>query len=371
MLKPPSLWLAVEEQYQFIDPETREMPAFLLTNLSPTGITWREFRRERDDVVTWSTDEPAAVAKVSELEGLLLERRHRVFQEAAKEGYRVAIAGTHPLATWQSAAQAPKQRFHGTLRHLQVEAAPRLLFFTLHVQVGVEDLNLAVDIMNVVRYMLPHILAVSASSPFWQGENTGLKSYRAILSDALPRSGIPDQFGSWGSYQRLAKSLIKTNSIGGEEDLWWDVRISPARHAIDFRICDANPRLRDVLALAALFQSLVAWLWDLRRRNLTFRTYHGDLIKENRWLAARYGLDTTLVDFGKREHVPARSLLREMLYLVMDHGERLGNRPYLERIYTILETGTSADRQLAVYERTGSLSAVVDHLVEETAEDVA
>ncbi len=371
MLKPPSLWVAVEEQYQFIEPESRGMPAFLLTNLSPTGITWREFRQDRDDVKTWVTEEPAVATQISELENMLRARRRRVFRKASEEGLKVAIAGTHPFATWRSAHQAPKQRFHGVLRNLKVEASPRLMFFTLHVQVGVEDLNLAVDIMNVSRYMLPHILAVSASSPFWQGENTGLKSYRAILSDALPRSGIPDQFSSWGSYRRLAKSLIKTNSIGGEEDLWWDVRISPARHAIDFRVCDANPRLRDVLALAALFQALVAWFWDLRKRNLTFRMYHGDLIKENRWLAARYGLDTDLVDFGKRENVPARSLLRELLYLVMGAAERLGNRAYLERIHTILETGTSADRQLKVYESTGSLTAVVDHLTEETAEGVA
>jgi len=246
----------------------------------------------------------------------------------------------------------------------------RMLFFSMHVHVGVEDRHLAIDMMNVVRYMLPHVLAVSASSPFWRGENTGLKSFRAILIDDVPRSGMPDFFRSWSTYRRLIRSMLNTKSMVEDTDIWWDVRVHPRLPVLDFRICDANPRAVDVLALAALFQALVAWLWDLRRRNLTFRVYHGDLIKENRWRASRYGLDTKLVDFGKREEVPARSLVRELLYLVMEQAETLDSRSYLERIYTVLESGNSADRQVRVFETEGTLAAVVDHLVAETAQDV-
>ena len=367
MLNPPSLSLSVEEQYQFIQPDTRALSAFLLSRRTEEGLYWREFRADSGLADRWQTTAPPVVTRVADLAEIVAQRRQTVIARAAQQGWRVAIAGTHPFASWSAVEPIFAERFHGVLGNVD-STTSRLLFFSLHVQVGVEDLNLAVDSMNVVRYLMPHFLAISASSPFWEGEDTGLRSYRAVLIDGLPRAGIPDQFSSWGSYRRLIDALLKTNSMAEDIDVWWDVRVHPRLPLLDCRVCDANPRLMDVLALAALFQAVVAWLWDLRRRNLTFRIYHGDLSKENRWRAARYGLDAALIDFGKQEALPARTLLRELFYLIMEYAEQLDSWRYLEPLFSVVETGNSAERQLRVYRETGSLTAVVDQLIAETAQ---
>ncbi len=368
MLRAPSLTLALEEEYQFVDPVTRSLEGILLQRLTAEETLWRTIT-DRGHNRTDEVGPPVPrVARVADLEELLAEQRARVAQHAAARGWQVLVAGTHPFTIWGDPEEVLVERFRGTLRTLD-DIIPHLLFFSLNVQVGVEDRNLAVDIMDVSRYMMPHVLAVAASSPLWQGENTGLKSFRATLMENVPRSGMPDRFRSWSAYRQYVDSMLRTNSMADETHIWWDVRVHPRLPVLEFRICDANPRQEDVLALVALFQSLVAWLWDLRRRNLTFRLYHGDLIKENRWRAARYGLDTNLVDFGKREELAARSLVRELLHLVMPYAQELECVRYLERIYTVLERGTSADRQLEVFSATSSPQAVVEHLIQETSGD--
>ncbi len=366
MIQPPSLSLAVEEEHQWIDPDTREMKGFLLQRITSDGMVWREYDPRHDAFRDELVGSVVRMRTLSELESLLQERRYIVHQRAKRRGLLVLSAGTHPFTSWHDPVEALAERFRGTVGTLDSMIA-RLLFFGLTVQIGVEDRNLAVDIMNVSRYMMPHVLAVSASSPFWRGEATGLQSFRATLLENVPRAGVPDRFRTWSAYHRYLTSMRKTNSIAHITDIWWDVQVHPEMPVLEFRVCDANPRLEDVLALVALLQAIVAWLWDLRRRNLTFRIYHGDLIQENRWRAARYGLDTKLIDFGKEEEIPARSLLRELLHLVMGYAEQLDSWRYLERIYSILELGNSAQRQLRVYERSGSLKDVVDHLVTETA----
>ncbi len=367
MLTPPSLSVSVEEHYQFVDPESGELKAFVTQSHSREGIIWLTFEKGAGVVSREVTPLPPRAPSISALEEMLLEQRKQIFEMASRKGMKVVVAGTHPFSRWagpSTAASAPN------VPRTLVGKVYEELFFGLHVQVGVEDRKLAIDMMNVARYMMPHVLTVSASSPFWRGENTGLRSFRAILLENLPRAGMPDQFPTWSSYQRLLNSLLKTNSMESETDIWWDVRVHPQLPLLDFRVCDANPLVKDVLALAALLQALAAWFWDLRRKNLTFRLYHGDLIKENRWWAARYGLEADLVDFGKRERFPVKSLVREMLHLVLEFSENFGSRRYLERIYSILESGNSADRQLQEFRNSGSLKSVVDLLASETAQGV-
>jgi carboxylate-amine ligase len=252
------------------------------------------------------------------------------------------------------------------LEEMQV-LAQRLLIFGMHVHVGVEDRSFAVDAMNVARYMLPHILALSTSSPFWMGRKTGLKSYRANIFEDFPRSGISDVYRTPADYDALVKTLVNTGCIPDGSKIWWDVRPHHQYPTLEFRICDICTRVDEAVAIAALFQAIVLWLWKLRRKNISFRVYRRELIEENRWRAARYGLDGKLIDFGKSIELPARGLIEELLDLVAEEVDELGTTVYLQPLRSILNAGTSADRQLSVFnESEGDLKAVVDHLISET-----
>jgi carboxylate-amine ligase len=218
--------------------------------------------------------------------------------------------------------------------------------------------------------MLPHVLALSTSSPFWLGVHTGLKSYRSEVFTRMPRTGIPDHFESNSSFQRYVELLIKTGCIDDGKKIYWDVRPHPFFPTLEFRICDIPTRVDDTIAIAALFQALVAKFNELLDQNLTFCLHHKMLIEENKWRAVRYGLDGKMIDFGKRREVPIRDLIRELLTFVDDVVDDLGSRQEIEHIHTILERGTSADEQLSVWRETGDIKAVVDHLIEKTMENV-
>ena len=225
--------------------------------------------------------------------------------------------------------------------------------------------------MNVVRYLLPHMLCLTASSPFWMGRNTGLKSYRSIIFRNFPRSGIPRAFTSWSDFQYFVDTLVATNTIPDGTKIWWDVRPNWSYPTLEFRICDVCTRVEEAVCVAAIFQAIIAKLWKLRRDNLTFRVYPFDLIEENKWRAVRYGLDGKLIDFGKQAELPARDLLRELIeWFIADVVDELGSRQEIEYAYRIMEEGSSADRQLATFARTGDLNAVVDQLIAESAEGV-
>ncbi|MEE8267716.1 MAG: carboxylate-amine ligase, partial [Gemmatimonadales bacterium] len=288
----------------------------------------------------------------------------------AESGLRIAAAGSHPFSSWLAQDITPLDRYAGVREDLQ-EVAQQTLVFGMHVHVGIEDREFMIDTMNVVRYFLPHLLCLSTSSPFWMGRNTGLKSYRSILWNNFPRTGIPRAFGSWSEYQQLVDTLVHTGSMEEGSKIWWDLRPHWKYPTLEFRVCDICTRVDEAICLAALFQAIVAKLWKLRRDNLTFRTYPLDLIQENKWRAVRYGLDGKLIDFGKQEEIPARDLIRELVeWFLDDVVDELGSRREVEYALTILEEGTSADRQVAVFERTGDLKAVVDHLIAETADGV-
>jgi carboxylate-amine ligase len=284
---------------------------------------------------------------------------------AKQNGLRLAAAATHPFAHYQDQEIHPDERYRTIVEDLQLVARENLIF-GLHVHVGVQDRETAIHLMNAARYFLPHILALSTNSPFWMGVKTGLKSYRCKVFDKFPRTNIPDYFPSWGEYESFVNLLIKTNCIDNAKKIWWDLRPHPFFNTLEFRVADIPMRADETIALAALMQATLFKLYKLYCANQGFRLYRRALIMENKWRAARYGLDGKIIDFGKKIEVPVRDLILEYLQFVNDVVDELDCREEINYIHKILEMGTGADRQLHVYEETGDLKQVVDYIVQET-----
>jgi len=284
---------------------------------------------------------------------------------AKENNLRLASAATHPFADWRVQEIYPDERYHNIVEDMQLVARANLIF-GLHVHVGVEDRETAIHLMNHARYFVPHILALSTNSPFWLGMNTGLKSYRCKVFDKFPRTNIPDYFPSWGEYENFINLLIKTRCIDNAKKIWWDIRPHPFFNTLEFRVCDIPMRVDESIALAALIQATVAKLYKLYSANQGFRLYRRALIMENKWRAARYGLNGSLIDFGKQSEVPVRDLIQEYLAFVDDVVDELDSREELNYIHTIMEMGTVADRQIKVFEQSGDLKKVVDFIIEET-----
>ena len=368
MIERPSLTIGIEEEYQIIDPETRELRAYITDLLEGDKLIMieREVMPElHQSMVELGTPVCQTVDQAREE---LVKQRRFIIDLANSQGVEIVAASTHPFSRWLDQPVTPYPRYLGVLEEMQM-LARRLLIFGMHVHIGVEDRAFAIDTMNVVRYMLPHILTLSTSSPFWMGRRTGLKSYRANIFEDFPRSGIQDIYRTEADYDNLVQSLVNTGCIPDASKIWWDVRPHHKYPTLEFRVCDICTRLDEAIAIAALFQAIVLWLWKLRRRNITFRVYRRELIEENRWRAMRYGLDGKMIDFGKSAEVPTRQLIRELLNLVAEEFEELGTTQYVTTIESILMHGSSADRQLRVYDETnGDLKAVVDHLIAETKE---
>ncbi|MEO7458479.1 MAG: carboxylate-amine ligase, partial [Gemmatimonadaceae bacterium] len=289
---------------------------------------------------------------------------------AGRNGLVIAAAGTHPFSCWTKQEITPLERYMGVRQDLQ-DLAQQLLIFGTHIHIGIEDQDFLIEAMNVSRYLLPHVLALSTSSPFWQARRTGLKSYRSIVFRNFPRTGIPPIMRSYAEYEELLGSLVATKCVPNGSKIWWDARPHHAYPTLEFRVCDVCTRVEEAVCLGAILQAIVAKIWKLRRDNLTFRLYPPALIEENKWRAVRFGLDGNLIDFGKEQEQPARELITEMLeWFVDDVVDELGSRTEVEYAFEIMRHGTSADRQLATYDRTGDLRSVVDRLVCETAEGV-
>jgi carboxylate-amine ligase len=356
--------IGVEEEFQIVDPVTWELRSHvseLLTASAPS--LGDQIKRElHQSIVEVGTK---ICANVDELENEVCRIRRELSQSAESVGLRIAAAGTHPFSAWKDQILSPGERYANIVEELQ-QLARSLLIFGLHVHVAVPDRASTIELLNEVRYFLPHLLALSTSSPFWQGRDTGLKSFRTTVFRRFPRSGIPDEFGSWSHYEEYVDTLVELNCIDDGKKLWWDLRPHPHFGTLEFRICDVPTSPRVTIALAALAQALVVKLYRLRRRNLGFRIYPRALVEENKWRAARYGIDGRLIDFGKRTEVPMRDLAEELLDFVDDVVDELGSRKTLEYIRTIVADGTSADQQLRVYRETGDLKAVVRWVVEET-----
>jgi carboxylate-amine ligase len=368
-MQAPSLTIGVEEEYQIIDPQTRELRSYITEILAEGQMLLREqvkpeLHQSIVEIGTTVCHTPAEVrAELVRLRGTIMEL-------ADKNGLKIAAAGTHPFSSWVTQEITPLERYLGVQQDMQ-DLAKQLLIFGTHVHIGIEDREFMIDAMNVIRYLLPHLLCLSTSSPFWMGRQTGLKSYRSIIFRHFPRSGIPRVFQSWADYTYLLDTLVQTHSVPDSTKIWWDVRPNGRYPTLEIRICDVCTRVDEAVCIAAILQAIVAKLWKLRRDNMTFRVYPSDLIEENKWRAVRYGLDGNLIDFGKQAEAPAREMIREMIeWFIGDIADELGSRREIEYALTILENGSSADRQLAVYERTQDLKSVVDALIAESAEGV-
>jgi carboxylate-amine ligase len=367
-MKAPSLTIGIEEEYQIIDPATRELRSYITEILEGDRVILHQVKPELHQSIVEVGTEVCRTPADARTE--IVKLRRTLIEHVEKSGLRVAAAGTHPFSSWISQEITPLERYLGVKSDM-AELAQQLLIFGTHVHIGIEDREFLIDAMNAARYIMPHVLCLSTSSPFWMGRNTGLKSYRSVIFRNFPRNGIPRVFRSWWDYSRLVETLVATRCIPDGSKIWWDARPHHAYPTLEFRITDVSTRVDEAICVAAIFQAVIAKLWKLRRDNLTFRVYPADLIEENKWRAVRYGLDGKLIDLGKQQELPARTLIREVIeWFVDDVVDELGSRKEVEYAFKILEEGTSADRQLAVYERTGDLKAVVDQLIVETREGV-
>ena len=357
--------LGIEEEFQTIDPVTRELRSHMSKIVEGGQITLQERVKAEmhQAVVEVGTN---ICHNIQEARAEVTELRKHIIELADQQNLLVAAAGTHPFSDWQDQLITPNERYDALIDELR-DVARGNLIFGLHVHVGIESREEGIQILNAVRYFLPHIYALSTNSPFWCGRNTGFKSYRSKVFDKFPRTGIPDFFASANEYDEYIKLLVKTNCIDNGKKIWWDIRLHPYFDTIEFRICDIPMRIDETICIAALIQALVAKMHKLMKQNLSFRPYRKVLINENKWRAARYGIQGKLIDFGKQEEVPYRELCGELLDFVDDVLDELGSRHEVEYIKQILDHGTGADRQLAVFEQTGGdLKAVVDYIVEET-----
>ncbi|MBX7223453.1 MAG: carboxylate-amine ligase [Blastocatellia bacterium] len=360
--------LGIEEEFQIIDPKTRELRSRVAEILEEGMMILGE--QVKQEMHQSQIEVGTGICKnIQEAKADVTKLRRTVATLAHKKNLAIVAASTHPFSHWKDQLITPNERYYQLIEEMQ-QVARALSIYGLHVHVGVESREDAINIMNEARYFLPHVLALSTSSPFWIGRNTGLKSYRSEVFKAFPRTDIPDHFVSAGEFENYVQLLIKTGCIDNGKKIWWDVRPHSIFPTLEFRICDLPSRVDEVIAIAALFQAIVAKLYQLLRKNMGFRQYHRALIQENKWRAIRYGLDGKLIDFGKQKEVPVRDLICELLEFVDDVVEELGSRKEIDYIHTMMQNGTSADRQLRTFEETGDLNAVVDNLMKETLEGV-
>ena len=364
--KDHTFTLGIEEEFAIIDPETRELRSHIHEILEDGKILLKEQIKPEmhQSVVELGTE---VCDDIGCARAHVVELRSRLAELAGRSGLKVASVGTHPFSHWRHQHITRGERYEQIIEDMQLLARANLIF-GLHVHVGVPDRESAIHVMNQARYFLPHIYALSVNSPFWVGENTGLKGYRLKVFERFPRTGIPDSFESLSEYDDYCKLLVKTGCIDNAKKIWWDIRLHPFFDTLEVRVCDAQTRVDDTLAIAALIQAVIAKLFKLLRKNTTFRIYRRRLLDENRWRAARYGIDGKLIDFGREAEVEERSLLNELLEFVASEADELGTHREMAHIERIMRDGTGADRQLAAYTRTNDMKAVVDHIVAETYE---
>ncbi len=360
--------LGIEEEYQIIDPETRELRSYITQFLEDGQTFMREqVKAELHQSIIEVGTRPCRT--ISEARAEVRHLRGSVAGLAANNGLKIAAAGSHPFSSWMQQEITPFERYEELINEMQ-DAARQLLIFGMHCHIGMPNTEIAIEMMNIVRYLLPHFLALSSSSPFWMGRDTGFKSYRSVMFSHFPRTGIPPSFTSAAEFENYVNLLIQTGCIDNGKKIWWDLRPHPFFNTLEFRVCDVATRLEECLALAATMQAFVVKFYKLFEQNMTFRPYRRALINENKWRAQRWGLSGRLIDFGKRAEVDTKALVYEMVALVDDVVDELGSRKEVEYLLHIAEHGSSADRQLQIYQETGDLQAVVDNLIAETLEGV-
>ncbi|WP_422376263.1 carboxylate-amine ligase [Roseibium sp.] len=372
-MKEPSFSIGVEEEYLLVDKTTRMLASspppelFKACESALEGRVSPEFLRCQIEVGT-----PVCMT-LAEIRAELAYFRKTIAQEAASYSLAPLAASTHPFAEWTDQPHTDKERYNEIARSMQV-VAKRMLICGMHVHIGIEDEELRIELFNQLAYFLPHLLALSTSSPFWRGRKSGLKSYRLAIFDELPRTGLPPSFESYYEYRHTVDILSHAGVIEDATKIWWDLRPSDRFPTLEMRVTDVCPRLDDAVAIAALFRCLCRMLYRLRRMNQGWRQYSRFLLAENRWQAQRHGTDARLIDFGRNETAPFQDLVEELIELVRPDAEHFGCEADLAHIREIARNGTSADKQLALagdipedsHLPQDKLVAIVDHLIEET-----
>lgn len=356
--------LGIEEEFAIVDPETRELRSHIQEILEGGKVVLKEQIKPEmhQSVVELGTEICQSIVDAREH---VIQLRSKLAELAGRSRLKIASTGTHPFSHWRDQLITEGERYREIVKDMQQLARANLIF-GLHVHVGVPSRESAIHVMNQARYFLPHVYALSVNSPFWVGQDTGLKGYRLKVFERFPRTGIPDSFESLSEYEDYCKLLVKTGCIDNPKKIWWDIRLHPFFDTLEVRVCDAQSRVDDTLAIAALIQAIIVKLFKLLRQNITFRVYRRRLLDENRWRASRYGIDGKLIDFGKETEVDTRSLLGELLDFVATEVNELGSQKEMAHVERIMGEGTGADRQLAAYERTHDIKAVVDQIVAET-----
>ncbi|HET8796718.1 MAG TPA: carboxylate-amine ligase [Thermoanaerobaculia bacterium] len=364
MPKEPSFTLGIEEEFQVVDPESRELKSHISELFAEGEKRLKdEIKREMHDPVI-EVGTPVC-SDITHARREIIRLRREIIGLARENGLAIAAAGTHPISHWANIPITSNARYDQIVYELQMLARANLIF-GLHVHVAVEDPETRIQVMNATRYFLPHIFALSVNSPFWCGHNTGWKSYRAKVFERFPRTGLPDHFDRLSDYEAYVQTLIHTNSIDNPKKIWWDVRPHPFFPTLEYRICDVPMRIEETLCFAALFQALTVKLYRIYRKNMGWRHYRRMLLNENKSRAARFGTGGKLIDFGIGEEVAFTALLDELLEFIDDVVDELGSRKEIYYARTIVEQGTGADRQLAAYAKRNDLRDVVDTIIAET-----
>ncbi|HEX5154351.1 MAG TPA: carboxylate-amine ligase [Parafilimonas sp.] len=352
--------LGVEEEYMVLDPQTRELKSHeqKIVTEGQRIIKDKVKAEMHQAVVEVGTD---ICQDIDEAHRDVSTLRNTISQIADSLGFWMGASGTHPFSHWERQLITDHARYYEIVNELQ-EAARSNLIFGLHVHVGMQDRRMAIHIANSARYFLPHVYALSTNSPFWEGRSTGYKSFRTKVFDKFPRTGIPEYFESIEAYESYVRLLVKTNCIDNAKKIWWDLRVHPFFNTVEFRICDVPMTINETIAITALFQAICAKLYKLRSQNMNFIMYQRALINENKWRAGRYGIDGSLIDFGKETEVNTRVLIHELLDFVDDVLDDLGSRHAINYVHNILENGTGADRQIEVYNQRQNYQDVVDYI---------
>ena len=352
--------LGIEEEYMVIDPVTKELKSHeqKIVQDGQKVIMDKVKAEMHQAVVEVGTD---VCADIDEAFMDVSTLRKTISGIAEDHGLWVGASGTHPFSHWEKQLITDHIRYSEIVNELQ-EAARSNLIFGLHVHVGMESREMAIHIANTARYFLPHVYALSTNSPFWEGRQTGYKSFRTKVFDKFPRTGIPDYFESIEAYENYVKLLVKTNCIDNAKKIWWDLRVHPFFNTVEFRICDIPLTTHETIAIAGLFQALCAKLYKLRMQNMNYMIYSRALLNENKWRASRYGIDYSMIDFGKEKEVNTRVLIYELLDFIDDVTGPLGIKHAVSHVHKMLEAGTGADRQLEVYNTRENLTDVVDYI---------
>ena len=356
--KLPIFTLGVEEEYQIIDPVTRDLKSHLSKIVDGAKIILNEQVKSEmhQSVVEVGTN---ICKNVAEAKHEIIHLRSKIVELADKQNLIVGGAGTHPFSRWQDQPITDDPRYHHIVNELQ-DAARSNLIFGMHCHVGIENREIGLKLMNQATYFLPHIFALSTNSPFWEGRNTGFKSFRTKVFDKFPRTGLPEYFESVQAYDNFLNTLVQTNCMDNPKKIWWDLRLHPFYDTIEFRICDMSLTVDTTMCIVAIIQAIVAKLYKLNRSNTSFNIYRLALIKENKFRASRYGVMGNMIDFGLQKEVPTRDLILELIDFIDDVVDELGSREEINYVHKILEQGTGAAQQLEVFERTGDLTKVVD-----------